>query len=76
VRGAAALSRSLTAGRSHDVARERQAADLAGACDKRASFIDQVSAQSGKKIAAADDNELIDEALWVRDRSLFEAGAA
>ena len=63
MRGAAALSRIATAGRSHDLARKRQAADLAGACDKLASFIDQVSAQSGKKFAAADADELIDEAI-------------
>jgi hypothetical protein len=38
-----------------------------GACDKLASFIDQVGSQSGKKIGADDAQELIDEAEAVRD---------
>jgi 6-phosphogluconolactonase (cycloisomerase 2 family) len=41
--------------------------DTAGACDKLASFIDQVSAQSGKKIDSDDAADLIDEAEAVRD---------
>ena len=43
--------------------------DVGGACDKLASFIDQVEAQSGKTIDAPDAEELIDAAERVR-RSL------
>jgi hypothetical protein len=41
--------------------------DTAGACDKLASFIDQVKAQRGEKIDADDADELIAEAEAVRD---------
>ena len=40
--------------------------DLSGACDKLGAFIGQVERQSGKKIDAADANELIAEAEAVR----------
>jgi hypothetical protein len=46
--------------------RNLDADDLAGACDKLASFIAQVGAQSGKKIEAADADDLIAEAQAVR----------
>jgi hypothetical protein len=40
--------------------------DTDGACDKLASFIDQVAAQGGKKIPAADADALIVDAEAVR----------
>ena len=40
--------------------------DLDGACDKLGAFINQVGAQSGKKIDAADADDLIAEAEAVR----------
>jgi hypothetical protein len=46
--------------------RSLDADDLAGACDKLASFINQVQAQSGKKIDADDAEGLIDQAEAVR----------
>jgi hypothetical protein len=47
--------------------RNLDADDLDGACDKLASFLDQVRAQSGKKIDAADADDLIAEAEAVRE---------
>ena len=47
--------------------RNLDAGDLAGACDKLASFIDQVQAQSGKKIDADDADDLIADAEAVRE---------
>ena len=41
--------------------------DIAGACDKLASFIAQVKAQSGKKIDADDAEDLIEMAEAVRE---------
>jgi hypothetical protein len=41
--------------------------DIAGACDKLASFIAHVSAQSGKKIDADDADDLIADAEAVRE---------
>jgi FIMAH domain len=46
--------------------RNLDADDTAGACDKLASFIAQVGAQSGKKIDADDAEGLIDQAEAVR----------
>ena len=47
--------------------RNLDAGDTAGACDKLASFINQVRAQSGKKIDSADADDLIAEAEAVRE---------
>ena len=47
--------------------RNLDADDLAGACDKLASFISHVGAQSGKKTATAEAKELIHEASAVRE---------
>jgi hypothetical protein len=47
--------------------RDLDADYLAGACDKLGAFIEQVSAQSGKKIEADDAEGLIDQAEAVRD---------
>jgi hypothetical protein len=44
-----------------------QADDTVGACDKLASFIAAVQAQSGKKIDADDADALIDDAEEIRD---------
>ena len=46
--------------------RNLDAGNTAGACDKLGAFIAQVSAQSGKKIDAADADDLIAEAQAVR----------
>ncbi len=47
--------------------RNLDAGDLAGACDKLTSFANQVSAQNGKEIGAADAADLIEEAAAVRE---------
>jgi hypothetical protein len=47
--------------------------NLGGACGKLAAFLNEVSAQSGKKIDAADAQRLTDDGRAVRDSSGFGA---